>query len=27
VAQIFGPGARTQSIVDWVRANVPTAVA
>jgi methylmalonyl-CoA mutase C-terminal domain/subunit len=22
VAQIFGPGATTQSIVDWVRANV-----
>jgi methylmalonyl-CoA mutase C-terminal domain/subunit len=27
VAQIFGPGAPTQSIVDWVRANVATAVA
>jgi methylmalonyl-CoA mutase C-terminal domain/subunit len=27
VAQIFGPGAPTQSIVDWVRTNVATAVA
>jgi methylmalonyl-CoA mutase C-terminal domain/subunit len=25
VAKIFTPGATTQSIVDWVRANVPTA--
>ena len=27
VAKIFTPGATTQSIVDWVRANVPTAAA
>jgi methylmalonyl-CoA mutase C-terminal domain/subunit len=27
VAKIFTPGATTQSIVDWVRANVATAVA
>ena len=27
VAKIFTPGATTQSIVDWVRANVGTAVA
>ena len=27
VAKIFTPGATTQSIVDWVRAHVPTAVA
>jgi methylmalonyl-CoA mutase, C-terminal domain len=27
VAKIFTPGATTQSIVDWVRANVPTPVA
>jgi methylmalonyl-CoA mutase C-terminal domain/subunit len=27
VAKVFTPGATTQSIVDWVRANVPTAVA
>ncbi|GAA1785481.1 cobalamin B12-binding domain-containing protein [Luedemannella flava] len=27
VAKIFTPGASTQAIVDWVRANVPTAVA
>jgi len=26
VARIFTPGATTQSIVDWVRANVPAAV-
>jgi len=26
VAKIFTPGATTQSIVDWVRAHVPTAV-
>jgi methylmalonyl-CoA mutase C-terminal domain/subunit len=26
VAKIFTPGATTQSIVDWVRANVPTPV-
>jgi methylmalonyl-CoA mutase C-terminal domain/subunit len=26
VAKIFTPGATTQSIVDWVRANVPAAV-
>jgi methylmalonyl-CoA mutase, C-terminal domain len=26
VAKVFTPGATTQSIVDWVRANVPTAV-
>jgi methylmalonyl-CoA mutase, C-terminal domain len=26
VAKIFTPGATTQSIVDWVRANVATAV-
>jgi methylmalonyl-CoA mutase, C-terminal domain len=25
VAKIFGPGATTQSIVEWVRANVPAA--
>jgi methylmalonyl-CoA mutase C-terminal domain/subunit len=27
VAQIFGPGATMQSIVEWVRANVPAPVA
>jgi methylmalonyl-CoA mutase, C-terminal domain len=27
VARIFGPGAPTRSIVDWVRENVVTAVA
>jgi len=27
VAKIFTPGATTQSIVDWVRAHVPTPVA
>ena len=27
VAKVFTPGATTQSIVDWVRANVPAAVA
>ena len=27
VAKIFTPGATTQSIVDWVREHVPTAVA
>jgi len=27
VAKIFTPGATTQSIVEWVRANVPTTVA
>jgi methylmalonyl-CoA mutase C-terminal domain/subunit len=27
VAKIFTPGATTQSIVEWVRANVPTPVA
>jgi len=27
VAKIFTPGATTQSIVDWVRAHVPAAVA
>ncbi len=27
VAKIFTPGATTQSIVEWVRANVPTSVA
>jgi methylmalonyl-CoA mutase C-terminal domain/subunit len=27
VAKIFTPGATTQSIVDWVRGNVPTPVA
>jgi methylmalonyl-CoA mutase C-terminal domain/subunit len=27
VAKIFTPGASTQSIVDWVRANVPAPVA
>jgi methylmalonyl-CoA mutase C-terminal domain/subunit len=27
VAKIFTPGATTQSIVDWVRAHVATAVA
>ncbi|GII24174.1 hypothetical protein Pme01_37710 [Planosporangium mesophilum] len=27
VAKIFTPGATTRSIVDWVRANVATAVA
>jgi isobutyryl-CoA mutase small subunit len=26
VAKIFTPGATTQSIVEWVRANVPTSV-
>jgi methylmalonyl-CoA mutase C-terminal domain/subunit len=26
VAKVFTPGATTRSIVDWVRANVPTAV-
>ncbi len=26
VAKIFGPGATTQSIVEWVRANVPAPV-
>jgi len=26
VAKIFGPGATMQSIVEWVRANVPTPV-
>ena len=26
VAKIFTPGATTESIVDWVRANVPSAV-
>jgi methylmalonyl-CoA mutase C-terminal domain/subunit len=27
VAAVFGPGASMASIVDWVRANVPTAAA
>jgi methylmalonyl-CoA mutase C-terminal domain/subunit len=27
VAKIFGPGATMQSIVEWVRANVPATVA
>ncbi len=27
VAQIFGPGATMRSIVDWVRANVPSPAA
>ena len=27
VAKIFTPGATTASIIEWVRANVPTAVA
>jgi methylmalonyl-CoA mutase C-terminal domain/subunit len=27
VAKVFTPGATTQSIVDWVRANVATPVA
>jgi methylmalonyl-CoA mutase C-terminal domain/subunit len=27
VAKVFTPGATTQSIIDWVRANVRTAVA
>jgi methylmalonyl-CoA mutase C-terminal domain/subunit len=27
VAKVFTPGATTESIVDWVRANVRTAVA
>jgi isobutyryl-CoA mutase small subunit len=27
VAKIFTPGATTQSIVDWVRATIPTSVA
>ncbi|NJC70213.1 cobalamin B12-binding domain-containing protein [Planosporangium thailandense] len=27
VAKVFTPGATTRSIVDWVRANVPAAVA
>jgi methylmalonyl-CoA mutase C-terminal domain/subunit len=26
VAKVFTPGATTQSIVDWVRENVPTRV-
>jgi methylmalonyl-CoA mutase C-terminal domain/subunit len=26
VAKIFGPGATMQSIVEWVRANIPTPV-